>query len=135
MMTVNWKLADGTGGELHLAADAKWTFGRAGGDDVTVGIDHPSVSRNALTIRDSGPGPVLFRGQRENGARVALLSLLGSQRWIAEGTAANLSDVENRVEFSLGQDLILTVDVTFDTRGTVVERQQTSDPTPWESGR
>lgn len=120
-----WRTADGETGEAQLSGDDKWTFGRTGGADApTVGVDHPLVSRTALVIRDSGPGPVVFRGQRDNGAKVALVSVIGSVTWLDEGTAGNLSAEENRVELSLDDQVLVTVDVDFDRRGSVVERQQ-----------
>lgn len=123
-----WKTAAGDSGEVQLGPDDKWTFGRAGGgEDLTVGIDHPLVSRTALVIRDAGPGPVVFRGQRDNGATVALVSVIGSISWLDEGTARNLSAEENRVELSLDDEVLVTVDVEFEGRGTVVERQQAAD--------
>ena len=125
MITVTWKTADGETGETQLSADDKWTFGRAGGaDEPTVAVDNPLVSRTALVIRDSGPGPVVFRGQRDNGAKVALVSLIGSVTWLDEGTAGNLTAEENRVELTIDDEVLITVDVDFDQRGTVVERQQ-----------
>jgi hypothetical protein len=124
VITVMWKTATGEAGETRLSGDDKWTFGRSGGaDEPTVGIDHPLISRTALVIRDSGPGPVVFRGQRDNGARVALVSLIGSVTWLDEGTAGNLTAEENRVELSLDDEVLVTIDVEFDQRGTVVERQ------------
>lgn len=123
---MTWKTATGASGETRLDGDDKWTFGREGGaDDLTVTVDHPLVSRTALVIRDSGPGPVVFRGQRDNGAKVALISVIGSTTWLDEGTAGNLSAEENRVELSLDDEVLVTVDVEFDQRGSVVERQQT----------
>lgn len=128
MITVTWKTAEGERGELVLMGDDKWTFGRAGGAEApTVGVDNPAVSRTALVIRDSGPGPVVFRGQRDNGAKVALVSVIGSIIWLEEGTAGNLSAEENRVEFSLGDEVLITVDVEFEDRGSVVQRQQQVD--------
>lgn len=122
-----WKTAAGETGELTLSGDDKWTLGRAGAtggaEEPTVGIDHPLISRTALVIRDSGPGPVVFRGQRDNGAKVALVSLIGSVTWLDEGTAGNLSAEENRIELSLDDEVLVTVDVEFDQRGTVAERQ------------
>lgn len=124
MITVTWKTAEGASGEVQLVGEGKWTFGRVGGDEVpTVSIDNPLISRTALVIRDAGPGPVVFRGQRDNGAKVALISVIGSSTLIDEGTAKNLSAEENRVELSLDGDVLITVDVSFDHRGTVVERQ------------
>ena len=72
MFTVTWKTASGDSGEVELVGDDKWTFGRSGGaEENTVAIDNPAVSRTALVIRDRGPGPVVFRGQKDNGAKVA----------------------------------------------------------------
>jgi hypothetical protein len=126
VITVTWKTAAGESGESKLSGDDKWTFGRASGgaDAPTVGVDHPLVSRTALVIRDSGPGPVVFRGQRDNGAKVALVSLIGSVTWLDEGTAGNLTVEENRVQLWLDDEVLVTVDVEFDDRGSVVERQQ-----------
>jgi hypothetical protein len=125
VITVTWKTAAGETGETKLSGDDKWTFGRSGGgEEPTVGVDHPLLSRTALVIRDSGPGPVVFRGQRDNGAKVAVVSLIGSVTWLDEGTAGNLSAEANRVELSLDDEVLVTVDVEFDDRGTVVERQQ-----------
>ncbi len=126
-----WKTADGETGETQLSGDEKWTFGRTAGagatEEPTVSVDNPLVSRTALVIRDAGPGPVVFRGQRDNGAKVALVSLIGSTTWLDEGTAGNLSAEENRVELSLDDEVLITVDVDFEGRGTVVERQQADD--------
>jgi len=126
-----WKTATGEAGEVELSGDDKWTLGRAGAtggaEAPTVGIDHPLISRTALVIRDAGPGPVVFRGQRDNGAKVALVSLIGSVTWLDEGTAGNLSAEENRVELSLDDEVLVTIDVEFDQRGTVVERQAAAE--------
>ncbi|MGA8986799.1 hypothetical protein [Aeromicrobium sp.] len=122
-----WRTAAGENGESVLGADDKWTFGRSGGaDDVTVAVDDPAVSRTALVIRDAAPGPIVFRGQIDNGAKVALVSVIGSTTWLDEGTAGNLTAEENRVEFSINDEVLLTVDVEFDDRGSVVERQQSA---------
>ncbi len=128
MFTVTWKTANGESGEVELVGDDKWTFGRSGGaEENTVSTEDPSVSRTALVIRDSGPGPVVFRGQIDNGAKVALISVIGSTTWLEEGTAGNLSAEENRVELSMGDEVLITVDVMFDDRGTVVERQHAAE--------
>jgi hypothetical protein len=127
VFTVMWKTAEGETGEVVLERDDKWTFGRAGGvEDLTVTVDNPAVSRTALVIRDAGPGPVVFRGQIDNGAKVALVSVIGSITWLDEGTAGNLTAEENRVEFSINDEVLLTIDVEFEQRGTVVERQQSA---------
>ena len=75
----------------------------------------------------AAPGPVVFRGQNDNGAKVALISVIGSTTWLDEGTAGNLSAEENRVEFLIGDEVLITIDVAFDDRGTVVERQRATD--------
>ncbi|MET1038458.1 MAG: hypothetical protein ABW075_09295 [Aeromicrobium sp.] len=125
MITVTWKTVSGESGATQLSDDEKWTFGRTGGaEDLTVSVDHPLVSRTALVIRDAGPGPVVFRGQRDNGAKVALISVIGSTTWLDEGTAGNLSAEENRIELSLDDEVLVTIDVDFADRGSVVERQQ-----------
>jgi hypothetical protein len=125
VITVTWKTAAGESGVTTLSGDDKWTFGRTGGaEEPTVGVDNPLISRSALVIRDSGPGPVVFRGQRDNGVKVALISLIGSTTWLDEGTACNLSAEENRVQLSLDDEVLVTADVEFDDRGSVVERQQ-----------
>lgn len=123
---MTWKTSDGHDGQAQLFGDDKWTFGRAGGaDEPTVAVDNPLVSRTALVIRDAGPGPVVFRGQRDNGAKVALIGVIGSVTLLDEGTAGNLTAEENRVELSIDDEVLITVDVEFDHRGTVVERQTT----------
>lgn len=128
MFTVTWKTVTGESGEVVLVGDDKWTFGRSGGaEENTVSVEDPAVSRTALVIRDTGPGPVVFRGQIDNGAKVALISVIGSTTWLDEGTAGNLSAEENRVEFSMGDEVLVTVDVTFDNRGSVIERQQATE--------
>ena len=124
VFTVSWKTATGDSGDVVLIGDDKWTFGRSGGSEApTVAVDNPALSRTALVIRDSGPGPVVFRGQIDNGAQVALISAMGTTTWLEEGHAGNLSTEESRVEFTIGGELLLTVDVSFDERGSVVERQ------------
>ena len=127
MITVMWKTAEGETGEVVLDGDAKWTFGRTGGvEDLSVAVDNPAVSRTALVIRDAGPGPVVFRGQIDNGAKVALVSVIGSITWLDEGTAGNLTAEENRVEFSINDEVLVTIDVEFEQRGSVIERQQSA---------
>lgn len=123
-----WNLASGEQGEVQLQGDQKWTFGRgeASADRFTKRIDDSNVSRSALVIRDSGPGPVVFRGQRNNGAKVGLVQSTGSTVWLEEGTAQNLTVDAHRVEFYTGSNLVLTVNVTFDERASVAQRRQQS---------
>ena len=128
VITVLWNLASGEQGEVQLEGAQRWTFGRgdAGADRFALRIDDNNVSRSALVIRDSGPGPVVFRGQRDNGAEVGLVQASGSTIWLDEGTAQNLTGQAHRVEFYTGGNLVLTVNVTFDERPTVLERQRQS---------
>ena len=124
MITVSWSLASGENGVVELVGDQKWTFGRTESDDFTLGIDDPNVSRTALVIRDSGPGPVVFRGQRDNGSQVGVLLENGQTDWLDEGTAHNLTSAAHRVEFYSDNSLLLTINVTFEQRLSVIERQQ-----------
>ena len=88
MLTVKWELASGETGQVAVESGDKWSFGRVGADEPpTVVTDDPRISRNALTIRDSGPGPVVFRGQRGEAVSVTVVSVDGSERPIPEGTA------------------------------------------------
>lgn len=85
--------------------------------------DNPRISRNSLTIRDSGPGPVGFRGQRGEGVSVALLGVDGSITEIPEGTAVNLSAEANRIAVAIDGRRELVVEVDFDRRLSIKERQ------------
>lgn len=125
MLIVRYLLADGTQGEDVVLADQKWVFGRAGGDDEpTVETIDRRISRGALVVRDSGPGPVVFRGQRGAQARVGLQSTDGAVQWLDEGTAGHLTATARRVTFHLDDEHVITLDVDFADRGSVVERQQ-----------
>lgn len=124
VITVSWNLASGEQGVVELMGDQKWTFGRTESDDFTLGTDDPNVSRTALVIRDSGPGPVVFRGQRDNGSQVGVLLSSGQTVWLEEGTAHNLTADAHRVEFYSNEQLLLNISVSFDERLSVVERQQ-----------
>jgi hypothetical protein len=126
VITVMWNLASGEQGEVQLEGDQKWTFGRgeSSEDRFSVRVDDKNISRSAVVIRDSGPGPVVFRGQRDNGAEVGVVQSNGSTIWIEEGTAQNLSVDAHRVEFYTGGNLVITVIVTFDERPSVLERQR-----------
>lgn len=124
MLNVRWSLASGESGQRALGDDEKWSFGRSGGDEVpTVVTDNPRISRNALTIRDSGPGPVGFRGQRGEGVSVALLGEDGSVTEIPEGTAVNLTADAYRIAVAIDGRRELVVEVDFDPRLSVKERQ------------
>ncbi len=125
MLIVRYQLADGTQGEDIVLAGQKWTFGRPGGEETpTVTTSDRRVSRGALVVRDSGPGPVVFRGQRGDVARVGLVSTDGSTQWLAEGTAGHVTATARRVTFHLDDEHVVTLEVDFTDRGTVAERQQ-----------
>jgi len=124
VLSVRWSLASGESGQRVLGPDEKWSFGRSGGDEVpTVVTDNPRISRNSLTIRDSGPGPVGFRGQRGEGVSVALLGSDGSVNEIPEGTAVNLTADAYRIAVAIDGRRELVVEVDFDPRLSVKERQ------------
>lgn len=121
MITIRYSLGSGQTGEATVSGDQKWTFGRD--DSNSVSTDDRRVSRTALTIRDSGPGPVVFRGQR-GGARVHVAGAEGPVRDLAEGTATNLTAEAPQVELWVDGHLIVRVAVEFEERGTVRERQE-----------
>ena len=128
MLTVKWELASGETGQVAVESGDKWSFGRVGADEPpTVVTDDPRISRNALTIRDSGPGPVVFRGQRGEAVSVTVVSVDGSERPIPEGTAYLLGEDARRIEVTADGALMLTVQVLFDLRPTVKERQEQAD--------
>jgi hypothetical protein len=133
MLTVKWELASGDSGQAELDGDAKWTFGRVGGDEPpTVTTDDLRVSRNALTVRDSGPGPVVFCGQRGDGVRVVIVSVDGTERPVTEGTAVHLDEDARRIVVAAGDEVLLTAQVLFDLRPTVKERQAAQEAAPSE---
>jgi hypothetical protein len=128
VLIVRYEVSDGRSGEDVVLVDQKWTFGRRGGEETpTVETDDRRVSRGALVIRDSGPGPVVFRGQRGEQATVGLVHDDGSTQWLEEGTAGNLTATARRVTFDLDDENVLTLEVEFADRGTVVERQQQAE--------
>ena len=96
----------------------------------TVVTEDPRISRNALTIRDSGPGPVVFRGQRGDAVSISVVSVDGSERQIPEGTAYLLNEDARRIELVADGELMLTVQVLFDLRPSVKERQELADAEP-----
>lgn len=125
MLIVKYHLGSGESGEDVLVGDDKWSFGRPGADEPpTVPTDDSRISRNALVIRDSGPGPVVFRGQRGDAARIGLISADGTTEWLSESKAGHMTDEARRVEFHLGEEHIITVVVDFADRGTVKQRQR-----------
>lgn len=125
MLIVRYHLSSGESGEDVLVGDAKWSFGRPGTEEPpTVPTDDSRISRNALVIRDSGPGPVIFRGQRGDVARIGLISADGSTEWLSEAKAGHMTDEARRVEFHLGDEHIITVEVEFADRGSVKQRQR-----------
>jgi hypothetical protein len=125
VLIVRYHLSSGESGEDVLVGDAKWSFGRPGTEEPpTVPTDDSRISRNALVIRDSGPGPVVFRGQRGDVARIGLISADGSTEWLSEAKAGHMTDEARRVEFHLGDEHIITVEVEFADRGSVKQRQR-----------
>jgi hypothetical protein len=123
VLKIRYALGSGEMGQVDVTGDDKWTFGRADGAEApSLATDDVRVSRNALTIRDSGPGPVVFRGQR-GGARVVIVGPDGPVRELDEGTATNLTADDRRVEMWIGEELIVRAEVEFEERGTVRERQ------------
>jgi len=131
MLTVKWELASGETGQIAVENGDKWSFGRVGGEELpTVVTDDPRISRNALTIRDSGPGPVIFRGQRGDAVSITVMSVDGSERPIPEGTAYLLGADARRIELTVDGEVTLTVQVLFDLRPTVKERQELADADP-----
>ena len=125
MLIVRYHLSSGASGEDVLVGDDKWSFGRPGtGEPPTVSTDDSRISRNALVIRDSGPGPVVFRGQRGDNARVGLISSNGSTEWLSEAKAGHMTDEARRVEFHLGDEHVITIEVDFADRGSVKQRQR-----------
>ncbi len=125
VLIVRYHLSSGESGEDVLVGDDKWSFGRPGADEPpTVPTDDSRISRNALVIRDSGPGPVVFRGQRGDNARIGLISSDGSTEWLSEAKAGHMTDQARRVEFHLGEEHIITVEVDFADRGSVKQRQR-----------
>lgn len=124
VLIVKYQLGSGESGEDVLVGDGKWSFGRPGTEEPpTVSTDDTRISRGALVIRDSGPGPVVYRGQRGTAARVGLISADGSTKWLSEAKAGHLTDDARRVEFHLGEEHVITVEVEFADRGTVKERR------------
>ena len=125
MLIVKYRLSSGVTGEDVLVGDDKWSFGRPGADEPpTVSTDDSRISRNALVIRDSGPGPVVFRGQRGDNARVGLISTDGTTVWLSESKAGHMTDEARRVDFHLGDEHIITIEVDFADRGSVKQRQR-----------
>ena len=134
MLTVKWELASGETGQVAVENGDKWSFGRVGADEVpTVVTDDPRISRNALTIRDSGPGPVVFRGQRGDAVDITVMNVDGTERPIPEGTAYLLDEDARRIELSVDGQRAMTIQVLFDLRPTVKERQELADAGDAES--
>lgn len=128
VLILKYQLGSGETGEDVVVGDDKWTFGRPGGDEPpTITTDDSRISRGALTIRDSGPGPVVFRGQRGDDAKIGLIAADGSTTWLEQGTAGHLSDTARRVEFHLGNEHVITIEVDFADRGSVIERRKQAE--------
>lgn len=123
MISVRWTCDDGQNGSMSLSETARWSIGRGGSVDEqpTVVVNHPMVSRIAMVVRDTSVGPVVFRGQRENGARVTIHGPDGSEQWLDEGTAGNLADGVSRVELVVRDVVIASLDVDVEPRSTADE--------------
>ncbi|MEH3034372.1 MAG: hypothetical protein PGN07_10135 [Aeromicrobium erythreum] len=130
MLIVKYQLGTGEAGEDVVVGDAKWVFGRPDGDDVPdLASSDRRVSRTSLVVRDSGPGPVVFRGQRGEAARVVMIATDGTETPLAEGTAGHFTTTTRRVELSIAGERVVTLEVDFAERGSVVERQHQADGT------
>ena len=130
MLIVRYQLSTGERGEDVVVSGDKWVFGRPGGDETPdVAIDDRRISRTSLVIRDSGPGPVVFRGQRGS-ATVRLISTDGTAVELAEGTAGHFTAAARRVELALEGERVVAIEVDFAERGSVVERQSQGEVNP-----
>ena len=123
MISVSWTCDDGQNGSMPLTESERWSIGRGGSVDEqpTVVVDHPMVSRVAMVVRDTSAGPVVFRGQRENGARVTIHGPDGSEQWLDEGTAGSLVDGVSRVELVVREVVIAALDINVEPQSTVDE--------------
>ena len=111
MITVRWTCDDGRAGSLALDGRTRWSIGRGADDAPTVVVDNPMVSRTAMVVRETAAGPVVFRGQRENGARVTITGPDGSEQWLDEGTAGNLAVGTSHVELVVRDVVIASLEV------------------------
>jgi len=123
MISVSWTCDDGREGTVDLAEKTRWSIGRGGSGDEqpTVIVDHPMVSRIAMVVRETSAGPVVFRGQRENGARVTIAGPDGSEQWLDEGTAGYLVPGTSRVELVVRDVVIAALEVEVTPRSTAGE--------------
>lgn len=127
MLIVRYELSDGTFGEDMVLAGQRWIFGRPVGEvSPSVAVEDRRVSRTSLVVRDSGPGPVVFRGQRGDAA-VGLISTVGTTQWLEEGTAGNLTPDARRVAMHVGGEHVITMEIEFADRPSVAERQRELD--------
>jgi len=119
MITVRWTCDDGRTGSLTLDAGTRWSIGRAAGDGdgaTTVVVDNPMVSRTAMVVRETAAGPVVFRGQRENGARVTIAGPDGSEQWLDEGTAGHLVEGTSHVQLVVRDVVVVSLQVEVEPR-------------------
>lgn len=127
MITVQWQLAGQGHEQCELGPDEKWEFGREVDPQATYSVtaDEPALSRSAIVVRDSGPGPVVFRGQRDNGMHVDVLSDDGTVTPLEEGLAHHLTTDARTVVVGLKRDEpLIRVTIDFANRGSVVERRE-----------
>lgn len=111
MISVSWTCADGRTGSIDLVDENRWSIGRGGEPEPTVVVDEPMVSRLAMVVRDTDAGPVVFRGQRENGARVTIVGPDGAEQWLDEGVAGHLTEGLHRVELVVRDVVVVALDV------------------------
>jgi len=121
MITVRWTCDDGRAGSLALDARTRWSIGRGADDAPTVVVDNPMVSRTAMVVRETAAGPVVFRGQRENGARVTITGPDGAEQWLDEGTAGHLAVGTSRVELVVRDVVIASLEVDVAPRAATDE--------------
>lgn len=123
MITVRWTCEDGRAGSLALDGRTRWSIGRAADaeDGPTVVVDNPMVSRAAMVVRETAAGPVVFRGQRENGARVTITGPDGSEQWLDEGTAGHLAVGTSQVELVVRDVVIASLEVEVAPRAATDE--------------
>lgn len=130
MITVHWQLAGQDPQQCDLGPEEKWEFGRESDPQASrsVTVDEPALSRTALVVRDSGPGPVVFRGQRDNGMQVDVLSDEGQATPLEEGLAHHLTAEARTVVVGLSrEEPLIRVTIDFQSRGSVAERREPAE--------
>lgn len=127
MISLTWTCVDGRTGTADLADGERWSVGRGGGDEMpSLVVDESMVSRMAVVVRDSDVGPVVFRGQRENGARVTIDGPDGDQQWLDENDAGTLAVGLNRVELVVRDVVIVALEIDVPVSETGQDRADLS---------